>query len=447
MKNKNTAFHQNFHFVWSRIRTQPIVWDTITTTGWGTIGKGVGFLVPFFIAAWFGVTSETDAFFFAYGLILFFSSVFAPIAENMIVPYIAEIREKGEDVGRFVGRILCISGMGLTTLVGVTLLIIKPVLSVITHFDGQSLNLVYWLFVETAPLIVLLIWTSVLAGSLNAYKNFAFPAISPAFRAIFNIGIIFTLKDALGVHAIALGYVAGELVRFAILFMIIKIQKLFKLSLALNLTHKIREFLKVSFYRMVALGAAVFNPIIDKTMATWLGEGNVSVLYYANIIYVIPVSFLSAGLFPVVLSHWSSSYYNSKDKQLLFEKANKTFWVTFLISFAVTGIFVLLSKPLVYLALGRGEFNPVHLSKVQRVFIYYILGLAPYIAGSMFTRAHLILKRTKFLMILAFLNCFLNVVLNYIFMQFAGVAGIALSTSVTVLIIAGLLFIATRPKT
>jgi len=164
---KTKAESISINALWQQIHSRPLVRDTITTTFFSTAGKSVAFLVPFFIAAWFGVSSETDAFFFAYGLILFLSGIFAPVVESVIVPYIAEIREKGEDVGRFVGTIICISGVGLTALAGVTLLIIKPVLSVVTHFDGQNLNLVFWLFVETAPLIVLLIWTSVLAGSLS----------------------------------------------------------------------------------------------------------------------------------------------------------------------------------------------------------------------------------------------------------------------------------------
>ncbi|HIJ53334.1 MAG TPA: hypothetical protein HPP66_09295 [Planctomycetes bacterium] len=90
----------------SEFYKRPLVRDTIKTTIWSTVGKAAGFLIPFFIAAWFGISSETDAFFFAYGLILFLSGIFAPVVESVIVPYIAEARTNNEDVGRFVGNIL-----------------------------------------------------------------------------------------------------------------------------------------------------------------------------------------------------------------------------------------------------------------------------------------------------------------------------------------------------
>jgi len=404
------------------------------------VGKGVGFFVPFFIAAWFGVTAETDAFFFAYGLILFFSMVFAPVVESVIVPYIAQAKSKNEDVGKFVGRILGVSGIGLLILTGIVLLAIRPVLFVITRFDSQELDLVYWVLVETAPLIILLVWSSILAGTLNAYKKFVFPAITPMFRAVFNIGFIFIFKDALGVHAIALGYVVGEIIRLAVLVGVIKRLKFFKLGLSFSLDPKLKEFLKTASYQTIGMTAAGLNLIVDKTMASWLGSGSVSVLYYADRLYMIPVSFLYIGLFPVVLSHWSQDYYQNKEELLLLRKANKAAKVAFLICVIVAMILAFFSRTLVYLAFGRGEFDLKYLHIVQWTFICYLLGLIPYVVGSMFTRAHLVLKNTRFLMKLAILNCFLNVVLNYILMQFIGVVGIALATSITVSVIAILLF-------
>ena len=399
------------------------------------MGKGVGFLVPFFIAAWFGVTAETDAFFFAYGLILFFSMIFAPVVESVIVPYIAQARSKNEDVGKFVGRILGASGIGLLILTGIVLLVIRPVLFVITRFNSQELDLVYWILIETAPLIILLVWTSILAGTLNAYKNFVFPAITPMFRAVFNIGFIFIFKDALGVHAIALGYVVGEIIRLAVLVGVIKRLKLFKLGLSFSLNPNLKEFLKTASYQAIGMVAVGLNPIIDKIMASWLGSGSVSVLYYADRLFMIPITFLCVGLFPVALSHWSQNYYQNKEELLLLRKANKVAKVVFLISVIVAMILAFFSRTLVYLAFGRGEFGLKYLHIVQWTFICYLLGLIPYVVGSMFTRAHLVLKNTRFLMKLAILNCFLNVVLNYILMQFIGVLGIALSTSITLSII------------
>lgn len=412
----------------SSLYKRPLVRDTINTTIWSTLGKAAGFLIPFFIAAWFGVSSETDAFFFAYGLILFLSGIFAPVVESVIVPYIAEARTNNEDVGKFVGNILCVSGVGLLVLAVFFILVIKPVLSVITRFDGQTLELVHRLLIETAPLIIFLTWTSVLAGTLNTYKRFAFPAISPAFRAAFNLTIIFAFKDAYGVHSIALGYVVGELARLIILFIVIKKLNLFKLCLSFRVGAKLGRFFKTASYQIIGMAAVGLNPIIDRTMASWLGEGSISVLHYADRLYMIPVTFLATGLMVVLLSHWSERYQQS-GKQRLKQDVYKAIKVIGLITIPITLLLIIFHQPIVKVAFGRGQFAQEKLSDVGLVWVCYLVGLVPYIMGKVFVRAHLTLKNTIVIMRYGFYAVCLKVVFNFILMRLFGLPGIALSST------------------
>ena len=287
----------------TRIKSRGLVRDTVTTTGWISAGKGIGFLVPLFIAAWFGVTAGTDAFFFAYGLVLFLSSIFAPVVESVIVPYIAETRSKNEDVGKFVGGILSISGAGLAALTCAVLVFVRPLLSALTRFDPQSLDLIWLILLHTSPLVLLQVWTSILSGALNAYKRFAVPAVSPAFRAVVNLGCIFIFKDSMGVHSIALGYVAGEVVRLGVLLWAIRRMRLFRLRFSLGLSPDLKGFAKVASYQVIGMSLLGLNPFIDRIMASWLGEGSVTVLYYADRLYMIPATLFSSGLIVTVLSH------------------------------------------------------------------------------------------------------------------------------------------------
>ncbi|MEJ2254866.1 MAG: lipid II flippase MurJ, partial [Nitrospirota bacterium] len=405
-----------------------LVRDTLWTTFFSTIGKSLGFLIPFFIAAWFGVTSETDAFFFAYGIILFLSGIFAPVVESIIVPYIAEAISRNEDTGRFVGNILGVSGGALLVLLAAFVLLIKPALSLVTHFDPQTVRLVFWLLVETAPLFVLLVWTSVLAGTLNAYKRFAFPALSPGIRALVCLGIIFAFKDTYGVHAIAIGYVAGELLRLGSVFWVIKWLRLFKLRVSFRLSAKLREFLQTASYQMAGMAVIGINPIVDKAMASWLGKGSVSVLHYADRLYMIPVTFVSTGLMVTLLSHWSGRYYEEGIERLHGD-VKKAIKIVGLLALFITLALVLVRQPLVRLAFGRGAFDQTMLPEVGWVWVCYLLGFVPYMTGTVFLRAHLALKNTKVIMQYGFFVVGLNVLLNYILMKYFRVAGIALATS------------------
>ncbi|MFH1038803.1 MAG: lipid II flippase MurJ [PVC group bacterium] len=416
----------------SGVRGRPLVWDTITTTWWGLIGRAAGFMIPFFIAAWFGISDDTDAFFFSYGVILFLANIFAPVVEYVIVPYIAEARRAGRDIGSLIGGVLGISGLGIAILEGALLSVIKPVLGLVTRFDQPTLQLAYQLLLETAPLIILLVWTGILSGTLNAYRKFAFPAVSPAFRAIVNLGIIFAFRNTLGVHAIALGYVVGEAGRMIILLGVIKKLKLIRLRFSFIPGPVLRDFFRKASYQTVAMIAIWLKPIIDRAMASWLGEGNVSLLYYADRLYIIPVTFICSGLMATTLSHWSTRFYESP-RRTLKEDVNRGIRIVGVLTVVITVFLLLFYRPIARIAFERGAFDPAQVPEVQRIWFFYLLGLIPYIIARIYFQAHLVLMNTRFLMMYSFCLNGAGIGLNYLLMKRFGVAGIALATTVSYL--------------
>ena len=412
----------------TKLRGRSLVWDTVTTTWWGVIGRSAGFMIPFFIAAWYGVSDATDAFFFSYGVILFLANIFAPVVEYVIVPYIAETRKGGGNIGVFVGGILGISAVGIVLLEGALLLVIKPLLALVTRFDQPTLILAYHLLLETTPLIILLVWTGILSGTLNAYRKFAFPAVSPAFRAVINLGVIFAFRRTLGVHAIALGYVVGEAGRMLILLGIIYKLRLIRIHFNLIPGPVLRDFFRKASFQTVAMIAVWSKPIIDRAMASWLGEGNVSVLYYADRLYIIPITFICSGLMATTLSHWSTRFYESS-RMTMKGDVNRAIRIVGAVTIVITVFLMICYRPIARIAFERGAFPSGQVSEVQKVWFCYLLGLIPYVVARIYFQAHLVLKNTGFLMIYAFGLNGLGIVMNYLLMRWFGVAGIALATT------------------
>jgi len=416
-----------------------LVKDTIWTTFLSVLGKGVGFFIPFFIAAWFGVSSETDAFFFAYGLIIFLATIFSPVVESIIVPFIAEARAKSEDVGVFVGKVLGISGVSLCILSIFFMIAIKFVLPYVTRFTPEGLNLIYIILLESIPLVVLLVWTSVLAGSLNAYKIFSIPALSPAFRAFMTLSFIFAFKGLLSIHSIALGYVAGEIFRLGILLFLLKRLKIIRLKLSLGWEEKFGNFLKTSSYQLIGMAFLSFTPIINKTMASWLGLGNVSLLEYAERLYMIPVTLIGSGLLITLLSHWSERF-QIGGTDALKQDVLKTVKVIGIIGAILSLLFIFTRYDLVKLAYDHGGFPREKIGAIASILGFYFLGLTPSFLSQIYVRAFLTRKDTKVLLYMAIFMFLSTIIFNLAFVKVMGVSGIALASSVVNLLAFIILF-------
>ena len=403
--------------------------DTINTTFWSTLGKATGFLIPFFLATWFGISSDMDAFFFAYGLVIFISIIFASAIEALIVPFVTEAKSNKENISLFIGKILGNITIGLIILIPLFLLIIKPILQVFTRFNSRELFLVYSLLIEISPLILFLMWTSILSGALYAHKKFFFPAISPVFRAIINLAFIFLFREKFGVHSIALGYLVGEIVRLFVLVIAITKLNLFKIKPIVNFDSKFLFFFRTAFFSMISLIAIKMNIVVDKIMASWLETGSVSILHYAEILYMIPVAFMSGGILITTLSHWSERFYSSNSLEILYNGLKKLAKYVFILAFIISVFLISTNKIFIKLILGRGEFPLDKLSVVGLTWVFYLLGFPPRMLSQIYIRGFLILKKTKIMMTCAIYTIAINILLNYLLMYRFGIAGIALSTT------------------
>jgi len=422
--------------------------DTVKTTVLTFIGKSVGVLIPFFLAAWFGVSSRMDIFFYAYGVIIYILGIICISTEIVIVPFIAELKERNEaGLGHFIGDVLLISILSVMAVVCLLAPSLEPILKKITSFSHEDIRLLFWVFIEISPLVVFMIVNSVLSGVFNAYKSFTMPALSPAFRAGITLGFIFLFKSSLGIHAIATGYVAGEIVRFAILLAVLSNRNYGRIRFRVSIGDKTKEYFRTISYQALGLGVLGLNSLIDKTMGSWLGPGSVSILEYAERLYTIPVVFLTSGVMVTTISHWSTRYYSDPGNKDRFHASIKRLVKAYLpFAFAVAFLLIVASKPLTDIFYGHGRLSAGDLDLIRMVWVFLLLGLTPYCLTQVLAVQYLVLKKTYiFLAISIFMNIG-NIFLNLFFMRIIGLPGIAFATSL-VYTLAGVLMTVVSMRT
>ncbi len=398
-------------------------------TACSAAGKAAGFVVPLLVAAWFGAGIETDAFFFAYGVVLFIAGISGPVLD-VVVPFVADARRRGDSPGPFLGGLLG-AGTGLFTLgIAATLLILVPLVPRLSGFESSGLVLTRMLLVEIAPLALLLYWTNVLSGYLNARQEFAWPALSPAIRAAVNLGVLVILRHRWGIHALVIGYVAGEVVRLVVLAGVIAVRAPFRLVLSWHVDDSQRTFARTTAYAVLAMVGVLGNQFVDTTMASWLGSGSVSVLHYAGTLYMIPMSLLGGGLMTVVLARWSEKFGPNPGAGFA-EEMRHVSRTTLMATAAGALGFIAASGPLTALLLGHGILGAADVDTARRVWVAYLVGFPAQASAQLSTRALLVVHDTRALARGAAWALGLNAIGNGVLMGAFGSVGIACATSAT----------------
>ena len=217
-----------------------------------------------------------------------------------------------------------------------------------------------------------------------------------------------------------------------ILLAVLKKFNLIRFRFRLNFSPLLLRFFRKAAYQSIAMIAIWLKPIVDRAMASWLGEGNVSILYYADRLFIIPVTFVCSGLMATTLSHWSFRFYQSR-RNTFGRDVTRAVWMVGLLALLIMIFLLIFHRPIARIAFERGAFDSDKLSEVQRVWSYYLFGLIPFIIARIYFQAHLVLKNTHFLMGYAFCLNGLGVLLNYLLMKKLGVSGIALATTLSYL--------------
>jgi putative peptidoglycan lipid II flippase len=191
---------------------------------------------------------------------------------------------------------------------------------------------------------------------------------------------------------------------------------------------KLINFLKTSSFLILGMSVLVVIPIINKAMASYLGPGSVSLLEYADRLYVIPITLITSGFAVTTLSHWSEMYEIEGVQQL---KKNVYQGVTFvaIIGVGLSVLLSLISSYLVNFVYGHGQIPVDKIREIENVFRLYLLSITPYFIAMMFERALLAMKNTKLFFYSALVRIAGTVIFNWILIQRLGLPGIALAAT------------------
>jgi putative peptidoglycan lipid II flippase len=185
-----------------------------------------------------------------------------------------------------------------------------------------------------------------------------------------------------------------------------------------------------SQYAPVVLGSLLMSSsaVVDQSMAASLGSGTVSVLDYGNKIVALVLSIVALSLSTVLFPRFSRLIAAGRWDELGRTINGYAKWIL-LASFPVVVLLAVLAEPMIRLLFERGKFTADTTRAVSLVQACLSLQVPFYIVAMLGTRALSAMDANQIVLRIGALNLLMNIAGNYAFMQWFGVNGIALSTS------------------
>jgi putative peptidoglycan lipid II flippase len=369
-----------------------------SSVGLATLASRIlGLVRDIVIAGFYGAGLHTDAFFVAFKIPNLLRRLVAEGAlASAFVPVFTDQQELGDQEANSAIRASCGFTLLLTTsltLVGIifadriTALFAPGFVIGSDKFDLAS-ELMRMMF----PYIVMVSLLSLASAVLNVLGYFALPAFAPA---ILNISLIlFALVfSGYGIVSLAWGVLAGGLLALAPQILLLK-----KIGYSFLPASPFGSDVVAKLCRLMApavLSASVYQFIvfINTLLASFLTEGSISWLYYADRLFQFPLGVFSIALATALLPALARSISKGdlEEAQNLFN--NALAWVGFITVPAAFGL-ALLSDQLVNLIYSRGSFDQVSVENTASALVAYSLGLWAVSVQTLIIRMYLARKNT-----------------------------------------------------
>ena len=385
----------------------------------------------FLVAAYFGTGDDLDAFLIALLLPLFAINVLTGSFTSSFLPtFIRIIKEEGIHKAQELFSRIMGWGIGLLCLVVLLLALLAPFYLPLlcSGFSAAKIKMTESIILKLLPIILFKGISNIWAGILNALERFAFAAIVPAFVPLCSVIFILTAGVLWGIEALVIGTIIGFGLEAFFLGVALK-RRGFSLLPQLRFPGADMRIVFGQYFPMVA-GALIMGSteIVDRSMAAALSSGSVSALNYGNKIIALVLGLAATAIGTVMLPFFSKMV-AAEDWKNIRETLRFYLGLIFSITIPVVVLAFWFSEPLVQIVFQRGLFTSEDTQAVSSIQALFSFQIPFYIASIVVVRLISSLRANHILMWGAVINLSVNIGLNFLFIHYLGLKGIALSTS------------------
>ena len=421
-----------------------LISSTIVVSSMTMLSRVFGLIRDVVFARFFGVSIVMDAFIVANRIPNMLRRFFAEGAFNQgFIPVIADYKEKRThaEVKLLVDSVAGTFGLILfiVSLIGV---IMAPILVSIVApgfiMDNGRFDLATLMLRFTFPYLMFISLTAFAGGILNTYGRFSVPAFTPVILNITLILAVIFVSPKIDNPGLALAYavfIAG------IIQLIFQLPFLSKINLIprprWGISHEgVRRAGKLMAPALFGSSVAQINILVSGIIASMLGIGKISLLYYSDRIMELPLSLFGIALATVTMPFLSSQFAQQSMKKFA-EVIDWSMKLVFLFVVpAAIGIFFL-AEPMIAVIYYGGMFDQTDVEMTALSLRAFSFGLIGFSFVKILSPAYFAREDTKTPVKIGLICLMLNLVLGISFayylteLNYAGAhAGLALAISI-----------------
>ncbi len=410
--------------------------STLYIIYFGIATKILSFIKEILTASKIGANYKMDSYLLAFSTVMLFTGL---VSDGIIIgtiPLLQEIQERHgiERKVNYTNNLINITMLFSFIIILIGFIGAPFIIEVFgPGFKGEELKDTIQLFRIGLPIISLSWLNAIFGGFLQSVHSFkGGPKGRFASSILYIIYLLFFAKTFALKGFMLVGTIAG-------VFQIYIFRKglranEFKYSWQFDLKDKYIKKLRYYLIPIIAgVGINELNTSIDNAVASTLSVGNIAELSYAKGIMELFLGVFIAAIVTVIFPILSETYNKDDEEDFRNEIRNGMKLLT-IISIPVSIVLIIMSKPIVRIIFQRGAFDVNASILTSEILSYYSFGLVAMAIIPLIARAYYSIQDMKTPVIISLTALVINTILNLSLAPIMGIGGIALGTSISIIV-------------
>lgn len=408
------------------------------------LSRILGLVRDIVIASFVGAGGAADAFFIAFKIPNFLRRLFAEGAFNQaFIPVLSEYAEKKTkaELRLLIDSVAGCLGLSLIALTSVAMLAAPLLVWVFAPgfaSDPEKQAMTADLLRITFPYLLLISLTAFSGSILNTWGRFAIPAITPVFLNLSLIGCALFLTPLVGsaAEALAWGVLIAGMVQLAFQLPFLAQIGLFPIPRPLWKNEGVRRILRLMAPALFGVSVSQINLLLDTVLASFLDDGSVGWLYYADRLVELPLGVFGIAIATVILPSLSRQH-ASADTDKFAKLLDWSIRMVLLIGLPAAFALVILAEPLLITLFQYGAMTAHDIVMSARALQAYALGLLAFMLIKVLAPGYFARQNTRTPVKIGIKAMLANMVFNLILIVPLAHVGLALATAASAFLNAG----------